>query len=250
MGTACKALPGSGPSWLQPRPDTLRPSLINATGRWSNLRRPSKGDQVSLREKWLGLKGHFAEAPPPASVDLYFFEGGYCGVSAVRLAGEDHRGGRVNVCAMVRPSVASTLSEVFLQNRALRERSRHWQPLSEPVSTSPLIFGAPRPTDGNVFCVGDAAGFVDPFVGDGISLALRSGALAAEALIPFFRRELTLAAAAADYRRSYQQQLAPIFRNSSRIRQALVLPRMVRKPALFVLQSVPTLTRRLVSMTR
>ena len=98
--------------------------------------------------------------------------------------------------------------------------------------------------------MGDAAGFVDPFVGDGISLALRGGALAAEALIPFFRQETTLEAAAASYSASYEQQLAPVFRNSSRIRQALLLPKALRAPALFVMQRIPALTQHLVNMTR
>ena len=44
---------------------------------------------------------------------------------------------------------------------------------------------------------GDAAGFVDPFVGDGVSLALRSGTLAAECLIPFFAGSISLAASCA-----------------------------------------------------
>jgi len=32
---------------------------------------------------------------------------------------------------------------------------------------------------------GDAAAFIDPFAGDGISLALHGGVMAAQALIPF-----------------------------------------------------------------
>ena len=41
---------------------------------------------------------------------------------------------------MVRADVASSLPEVFAQHPALRERSRNWTSLSDPVSTSPLIF--------------------------------------------------------------------------------------------------------------
>jgi len=223
-------------------------AVINATGRWSNLK-PATGGNDAQSERWLGLKSHFAEPLPPDSVDLYFFEGGYCGVSAVKLANSDNHE-RLNVCAMVRAEVARTLEGVFQQHPALRERSRKWQPISESVSTSPLIFRHPRPTEGNVLCTGDAAGFVDPFVGDGISLALRSGALAAEALLPFFRGASSLEVAAAHYGRRYDQQLAPVFRNSSRIRRALRLPKALRTPALLVLQSVPALAQQLVSMTR
>ncbi len=78
--------------------------------------------------------------------------------------------------------------------------------------------------------VGDAAGFVDPFVGDGISLALRSGALAAKCLAPFFAGESSLPEAATQYRELYAESLLPVFRASSKIRQMLKLPRTVRKP--------------------
>ena len=46
--------------------------------------------------KWLGLKGHFAESSAPASVDLYFFDGGYCGVQPVDISDGVERVGRVN----------------------------------------------------------------------------------------------------------------------------------------------------------
>ncbi len=97
---------------------------------------------------------------------------------------------------------------------------------------------------------GDAAGFVDPFVGDGISLALRSGALAAESLAPFVRGETLLGEAATAYRRTYERQLGPIFGASSKIRRMLLLPRSVRAPMLFLLESVPAVTRYLVRRTR
>jgi menaquinone-9 beta-reductase len=224
-------------------------ALINATGRWSNLNPPSGRDR-GPREKWLGLKAHFAEPSPPASVDLYFFEGGYCGVQPVELRARASLQGRVNACAMVRTEVASTLSEVFAQHPALYQRSRHWQPLSEPVSTAPLLFRDPQPERENMLMAGDAAGFVDPFVGDGISLALRSGALAAESLAPFVRGEILLGEAATAYRRTYERQLGPIFRASSKIRRMLLLPRSLRAPMLFLLESVPAVTRYLVRRTR
>jgi flavin-dependent dehydrogenase len=224
-------------------------AVLNCSGRWSSLNvAPSSNGKP--REKWLGLKAHFAEANPPASVDLYFFSGGYCGAQPVALGTEVANHGRVNACAMVRADVASTLPEVFTRHPALYARSRRWQPLSEPVSTSPLIFRDPRPVQGNILLAGDAAGFVDPFVGDGISLALRSGSLAARCLIPFFRGEISLPAATSQYQREYEKQLAPVFRASSKVRRMLLLPPAVRRPILSLLQNLPAATRYLVRKTR
>ena len=223
-------------------------ALVSAVGRWSNLVVRYAGDSGT---QWLGVKGHFAEPEAQASVDLYFFDGGYCGVQPVRLASRDDAvGNRVNACAMVRSDLARTLPEVFRLHPQLQMRSREWRPLMEPVTTFPLMFRKPRPTKDETLFVGDAAGFVDPFVGDGISLALRSGAMAAECLAPYFRAEISLAAATDRYRRKYDTELAPVFRSSSRIRQLLALPRPVRRAASHLLERTPAVSRFFVKMTR
>jgi len=98
--------------------------------------------------------------------------------------------------------------------------------------------------------VGDAAAFVDPFIGDGISLALRSGSLAGECLIPFFDGSSSLAEAVRDYRLAYEQRLVPVFRTSSKIRRMLNWPQTVRIPILRLLEKTPSVTRYLVSRTR
>ena len=223
-------------------------ALINASGRWSNL--TPAFPEADSKSKWIGLKGHLAEGLPPASVDLYFFDGGYCGVHPVDLGDGAERSGRVNACAMVRADVATTLPEVFVRYPQLRQRSRVWKALSDPVTTSPLIFHEPRPESDGILMVGDAAAFVDPFVGDGISLALRSGRMAGDSLIPFFAGTIPLPEAALNYRASYEQRLVPVFRASSKIRRMLSLPRTVRTPILRLLEKSPTITRYVVSKTR
>lgn len=231
-------------------------AVINCSGRWSNLR----SSKAAPKRKWLGIKAHFFEPSPPASVDLYFFDGGYCGVSPVRLsdptaapganlAGHDSEN-TVNVCAMVKAEVASTFAEIVKRNADLTERARNWRPLTDPVTTAPLIFFDPQPECDGVLMAGDAAGFVDPFVGDGISLALRSGALAARCLVPFLRGEASLSAATQTYGSAYANWLRPVFRTSARVRRMLLLPRALRQPIVSILERTPALTSYLVSKTR
>jgi len=212
-------------------------SVIDASGRWSKLRASEVGTpsrQPRGRRQYIGLKAHFgtAEADGP-TVDLYFFEGGYCGVQPI---GD----GQLNACAMVRADVAANLEDVFASHPALEERSREWQQVGEAVATSPLVFERPRPVRGRVLCAGDAAGFVDPFVGDGITLALRSGVLAAEAALrhdpPWYERE-------------YRARLAPVFGNASWLRRVMALPAVLRKPMVNALRA-PLLGRMIVSATR
>jgi len=193
-------------------------AVINATGRWSNLR---AHDQRSSLPKQLGAKAHFREADPTASVDLYFFEGGYCGVQPVARD-------VVNVCAVVEASVATSLDEIVALHPKLWRRSRGWEQIFSTVSTSPLIFRKPQPVADDVFQVGDAAGFIDPFVGDGISLALRSGVMAGETLAPFLQNESSLEDVLAVYSKRYMAELVPPFRAASQLRRLFRIPRALR----------------------
>ena len=87
-------------------------------------------------------------------------------------------------------------------------------------------------------------------MGDGISLALRGGALVAGCLRSFFSGKASLREAARRYSRTYEQSHLPVFRASSRIRRMLVLPGAVRKPLLSFLERTPAITEYLVRRTR
>jgi len=224
-------------------------AVVNAAGRWSFLTRPETRARAAAK-RWIGVKRHFRESQSSASVDLYFFERGYCGVQPVSVAGSNGSGQIVNASAMVRADVATDLADVFEFHPALRSRSQDWEPVTEQVTTSPLVFHKPQPLLGRMLQVGDAATFVDPFIGDGISMALRSGELAAECLDEFFRNAASLLQAAARYEENYMKRLAPVFRASTVLRRLLQFPAVVRRPAMSLLQYTPVITRQIVRMTR
>jgi flavin-dependent dehydrogenase len=213
-------------------------AVVNATGRWSKLTQ----FDVAGKDKWIGLKAHFTEHSPPQTVDLYFFSGGYCGVTPV---GKNS----VNACAMVQADAAHTLEDVFTKEPRLYERSRAWQPLFPTVTTSPLYFREPETESDGVFLAGDAAGFIDPFAGDGISLALQSGTLAAQSIIPFLQGSCSLEEAHQQYQAAYRMRFAPAFRNAARLRNALAAPKWVRSAAL-AFAAVPGVGKMLVRGTR
>jgi menaquinone-9 beta-reductase len=213
-------------------------AVVNATGRWSKLTQ----FDVAGKDKWIGLKAHFTEASPPQTVDLYFFSGGYCGVTPVGP-------NSINACAMVRADAAHTLEDVFTKEPRLHERSRAWQPLFSTVTTSPLYFREPETESDGMFLAGDAAGFIDPFAGDGISLALQSGTLAAQSIVPFLRGMISLEQSHQQYRAEYRKRFAPAFRNAARLRSALAAPRWIRNAAL-TFAAVPGVGKMLVKRTR
>ena len=252
LQTSVEKISGAGPFSLSTSAGVFEArAIINATGRWSNLLTQSpSGPDNNKHSRWLGVKAHFFEHEPHLSVDLYFFEGGYCGVQPVTLAETRSSERRVNACAMVRSDVARSLPEIFTLHAALKQRAETWQPLGDSVSTSPLIFREPVPLQDGVLLAGDSAGFVDPFVGDGISLALRSGALAAQSLVSFFQNHSSLPPTAAQYASAYRTRLLPVFRNSSRIRRLLNLPRPIRRSVGHLLEATPAISQLLVRWTR
>jgi len=213
-------------------------AVVNSTGRWSKLTQ----FEVAENEKWLGLKVHCSETSPPSSVDLYFFPGGYCGVTPVDSA-------TVNACAMVRADVARSMEEVFSKHPELLRRSQNWQPLFPAVTTSPLYFREPETDADGMLLAGDSAGFIDPFAGDGISLALQSGTLAGETLIPFLEGKYVLDHARRQYRSAYKKRFAPAFRNAARLRSAFAAPKWVRAVA-FSVAGIPGVGKSLIKRTR
>ncbi len=214
-------------------------SVILCVGRWSRF---SDGARLLVGPRWIGLKAHYRERNPAPSTDLYFFDRGYCGVQP---AGPD----AVNVCAMVRSDAATTLQEVFAQSVPLQRRTDDWEPLTSPVSTAPLVYRRPQAVRDNILLAGDAAGFIDPFAGDGISLALRSGRAAADCLLSFWCGQSPLETAGGRYKAVYDRQFAPLIAAASRVRRLLSLPELARPIAFKVLQ-IPGVLPYMVCKTR
>jgi menaquinone-9 beta-reductase len=234
------AVTGDGPFLVATSAGEVRASVvIVAAGRWSKFR---PRIPMPTGPKWIGLKAHYREAEPRRSTDLYFFEQGYCGVQPVA---EDV----VNACAVVRSDRATSLDEVFVLHPALAQRRRSWRAIMDPVNTAPLIHLTPQPVRDNLLFAGDAAAFIDPFVGDGISMALRSGRLAATSLQAFVQGSASLASALKAYEREYAQQFVPLITAASRIRALLSWPEAARTLA-FQLLRVPGVMPYVIRKTR
>ena len=174
-------------------------NVVNASGRWSELRE----DRSLPAERWIGIKQHFAEAEPPASTDLYFLAVGYCGVQPIARD-------RVNISALVKAQAARTMDEVIVRSRPLTQRSHGWRPVTDSITTAPIVFGPPQPVSRGMANVGDAAAFIDPFLGDGIAIALQTGALATRCVIK---------SGVERYRDEYMRWVAPALRRAALLRR-------------------------------
>jgi flavin-dependent dehydrogenase len=197
--------------------------VIYATGR-----RSDRGTSVLV-----GLKSHFRVQDRVDSVELYFGDEGYCGVQPLG-------GGLLNVCALVnadsiKGSGSDRMSAAFAEHERLREKQ--WEQVTETVTTATCPLGDPQPLWDGIVCAGDAAGFIDPFLGDGISLALQSGAIAGSIDDP------------QQYEREYRRRFVPLFRRAAQLRRLLHSPAALQKAALLLMKVSP-ISAAIVAATR
>ena len=209
--------------------EELRASLVVAAdGRRSQLARrfhPQLCDPQRTRSgSWFGLKVHLrAEADRLAgNVELHLFDTGYAGLGAIE-------GGRINLCLLLtvetlracggRPE--RVLAERVLLNPAARERIGDARPVGRWHSVGPLRWGVRRATAGGALFVGDAAGTVDPFCGEGISNALRGAELALPHVLTALAEGRLESRVAAEYERSWREAFGPATRRVRRLGRLL-----------------------------
>jgi flavin-dependent dehydrogenase len=106
-------------------------------------------------------------------VVLQFLPDGYSGQAPV---GED----QLNVCLVAKPPRLDALKSWAAERFGI-SREHAWRTIT------PLRRGAVAPAYARLFFAGDAARVVEPFTGEGIYYALRSGELAAEAAVSLIR---------------------------------------------------------------
>jgi flavin-dependent dehydrogenase len=141
-----------------------------------------KGKQSDL----VAFKMYWRLAPAQAAaleghVELMLYRGGYAGLQPV----ED---GAANLCCLVQRKELQRLGgrwEYLLaamqqECGLLRERLKGAQALLEkPLAVSPIPYGYVRAASDGVWALGDQAAVIPSFTGDGMSIALHSGCLAA-----------------------------------------------------------------------
>jgi flavin-dependent dehydrogenase len=190
---------------------------------------------------WIGIKAHFDGLPPSSCVELYSIPGGYCGVASVEA-------GWTNVCCLLRrrhaqPLAAARDLAVWLPAHApsqpLRRRLAGARQVSATVYTL-CALGRRAASRGEALLAGDAAGFLDPFTGDGIARALLSGRLAGQTAAQ---------GRLAEYPRALAQSTSHGFRAASLLRRAMLAPEAAQS-LLFPCATHPLLSRRLLAATR
>ena len=230
-------------------------TVIAAHGKRGALDRALDRRFLDKRQPFVALKAHFNGPPLPGRIELHAFPGGYCGMS-------EFEGGAANICLLVRQSVFRDASkggpvdvESFIEwIQAQNARLRDWLSQAERIderwiSVGEVPFVSKRAVVSDVLMAGDAAGLIAPLAGDGISMALRSGSLAAVGVADFLAGRLSVNGLqrryAAQWRRAFGSRL-----RLARVLQGLMLRPRLLSPALRVVAAVPPLGDFIVRHTR
>jgi menaquinone-9 beta-reductase len=180
----------AGPGW-----ELGARAVVGAWGRYSPLdgrlgrsfiRR--KSSLFGFGKTLSGNSGRFANRAV-----LHFFEGGYVGLSRIE-------GGRINLAALASSRVVREAHD-DLEGLLTRLRGESASLAADlegttlaggpPLVSEPVHLGAHGALAGDVLCVGDAAGVIDPYTGTGMSLALLFGEAVAEPIAGFLSRVLS-----------------------------------------------------------
>jgi flavin-dependent dehydrogenase len=106
----------------------------------------------------------------------------------------------------------------------LDERLHAARLTAPPRCLGALAYHATRLAAPGVLLVGDAAGFLDPFTGEGIYAALRSAVLASEHILSAWGAGGSAAVDLAPYARAWQEEFGPKWRFSTRLQWAIRHP--------------------------
>jgi flavin-dependent dehydrogenase len=198
--------------------------VLGCDGRWGVTARAVGGLRPARRFRRFALRIHLNGVAGLSNVgEMHVGHGGYCGLAPLP-------DGQANVAFVLDASAfrsAAGRLEAFAQETleqrfpAIAARAREARPGGSPRAIGPLAVSVRRRARPGLLLLGDAAGFHDPFTGEGVTLALRSGELAAGPVGDALRGRCSTEAAAATYDAEYQAATRDKFR-LNRLLQALV----------------------------
>jgi flavin-dependent dehydrogenase len=183
------------------------------------------------RHRRFAVMGHFEGVDTPADHGEMILTGyGYCGINPLP-------GGLANVCLVVdprRPGAAlpgaARLDGFFrgkIETHPLtRARMARARPAGPLRATGPLARSVRSAVADGALLVGDAAGFYDPFTGEGIGMALRGAELAAGLLPELLDRGDLSARALEPYETARRAAFSPRLRLDALLQAVIARPRL------------------------
>ncbi|MCC2684281.1 MAG: monooxygenase [Paenibacillaceae bacterium] len=169
-----------------------------------------------VNNTYVGVKSHYRGIEMEPVVELYFFDGGYVGVSPVE-------GGNVNVAALLNrkafrdheqheKTIPGWIDAACRRNPRLGRRLANAAPVpGTQAAVAPVELTRKLLAWDVIPHIGDAAIMIPPLCGDGMSMALRSARLCAPLADRYLRGEISLARWQQEYSLSIKREFkAPL----------------------------------------
>ncbi len=193
-----------------------------------------RNPKSKIQNRLVGFKTHLRNVDLEKGVcEIYFFRGGYGGLSFVEK-------GLANHCFLIKAGIVKEFNsdaerivrEVIFQNQRAAQTLKNAQPVEDWLAVSVDGFGQKELNPAkNLFAVGDAGAFIDPFTGSGMLMAFESAEILAKAIT---ENRFAPERIAEDYKILYRRKFQRRLRVCSILRRAAFVPEFA-KSAIFAL---------------
>ena len=192
----------------------MAPVVCASYGKRSNLdikwKRAFTLTPKNKLNNYIGIKYHVHCNFPEDTIALHTFKTGYCGISKIE-------NDKYNLCYL---TTADNLVKSNGSIKQMEETVLYANPflkniflsaekcMEEPVTISQISFDKKKLVENHLLMVGGAAGMIAPLCGNGMSIALRSGKLAAENIDLFLTRKISRQKMEESYSRQWKKQFS------------------------------------------
>jgi len=167
-------------------------------------------DKNNALSNYVAVKYHIRYPWPEGVIGLHNYTNGYCGISRI----ED---GKCCTCYLTTEDILhkhgndleQVKQKVVMENPVMHKIFSNAEILYEaPVTISQISFQKKEQVQNHVLLLGDAAGMITPLCGNGMSMAMHSGKMAAGIADEFLKGAITRTQMEQQYRNTWQKSFA------------------------------------------
>lgn len=225
-----------------------------AFGKRSNLdvkwKRSFMQQKPNALNNYIAVKYHAEIEHPRNNIALHNFSNGYCGISPI----ED---GKSCICYLTTAknlkdngnSIQQMEELVLAKNPFLKKTFAEAKMLyDKPLAISQISFDRKDQVQDHFLFLGDAAGLIAPLCGNGMSMALFSGKMAAGLITRFLKNEISRDELEQHYVKTWKNSFSDRLR-AGRIIQSMFGRDWVTNGAIRILHHFPSLVSRIIRQT-
>lgn len=207
------------------------------------------GDRARLNN-YIAVKYHVLYDGTPEHIALHNFPDGYCGFSQVEAS-------KYCLCYLTTAanlkqsdnSISKMEETILCSNPALKKLFGSVRMLYDtPLVISQISFEKKAPVEDHILMVGDSAGLITPLCGNGMSMAMHAGKIAAQYIKDFLEKRRTRAEMEINYSTSWNRTFDSRLK-VGRFIQGLFGKKMLTNLFIRTMKASPKLTQMLIRRT-